>query len=109
MSEFQSLDFLVGLKNQVLLITFYHQSIYQNSDLIKLSNLFQADVNIQTVFIDSFYDLKPSPFQTKKFKQYTDQLWKFADNIEPMDMKVKKFVKPFVLDEPWEKAFPLYM
>ena len=38
------------------------------------------------VFIDSHYDKVPSETQTEKFKQYTDELWNFAD-----DMKVRFF------------------
>lgn len=45
-----------------------------------------VDENIQTVYIDSFYK-ESDNFQATKFKQYTDQLWKFANNIEPMHMK----------------------
>jgi hypothetical protein len=50
-----------------------------------------ASVDIPTVFIDSFYNEVPSNFQDEKFKQYTDQLWKFAEKVEPMEMKdIKK-------------------
>jgi len=50
-----------------------------------------ANVEIPIVFIDSFYDEVPSDVQNEKFKQYTDQLWEFADNVEPMEMKdIKK-------------------
>ena len=39
------------------------------------------------MFIDTFYDVNPSDKQTKKFNEYTNELWRFANKVEPFDMK----------------------
>jgi len=46
-----------------------------------------TEARLQTVFIDTFYDVVPSPKQTKKFNEYTNELWSFANEVEPFDMK----------------------
>jgi len=46
-----------------------------------------AEAELQTVFIDTFYDVNPSEKQTKKFNEYTNELWRFANKVEPFDMK----------------------
>ena len=48
---------------------------------------FQAEAKLQTVFIDTFYDVTPSKKQTDKFNEYTQKLWSFANKVEPFDMK----------------------
>ena len=47
----------------------------------------QDEAKLQTVFIDTFYDVNPSEKQTKKFNEYTNELWRFANKVEPFDMK----------------------
>ncbi len=39
------------------------------------------------MFIDTFYDVNPSDKQTQKFNEYTSELWRFANEVEPFDMK----------------------
>ena len=39
------------------------------------------------MFIDTFYDVPPSNESTVKFKEYTNKLWSFANEVEPFDMK----------------------
>jgi hypothetical protein len=48
------------------------------------------DVELKFVFIDSWYDRVPTDTQWEKFKDYTDELWNFAENVEPMTMKTIK-------------------
>ena len=36
------------------------------------------------VFIDTHYDNVKDDLATKKFKEYTDTFWDFANNVEPM-------------------------
>ena len=47
----------------------------------------QYEAKLQTVFIDTFYDVTPSKKQTDKFNEYTNKLWSFANEVEPFDMK----------------------
>jgi len=46
-----------------------------------------AEAKLQTVFIDTFYDVPPSNESTVKFNEYTNKLWSFANEVEPFDMK----------------------
>jgi len=46
-----------------------------------------TEARLQTVFIDTFYDVVPSQKQTEKFNEYTNELWSFANEVEPFDMK----------------------
>jgi len=50
-------------------------------------NRIPAEAKLQTVFIDTFYDVPPSNESTAKFNEYTGKLWSFANEVEPFDMK----------------------
>ena len=59
----------------------------KNLQIWLIKKYFQAEAKLQTVFIDTFYNVSPSQKQTDKFKQYTNELWSFAEKVKPFDMK----------------------
>ena len=48
--------------------------------------LFQISVKLQAVFIDTFYNTA-NPKEMSKFKDYTNKLIKFADEVKPFECK----------------------
>jgi len=58
-------------------------------ETLKKSLPYLKNFEFRTVFIDTHYDqpnIESLATQTEKFNQYTDELWKFASEVEPMNM-----------------------